>query len=86
MLIQQVAMSTPDFLTLSYNQVPAGAKLRLFGSACANIPAGKSQQELIHLAATLMPEQLLTERLTDYRRWWNNSRYEVEEGGQPHAG
>jgi len=38
------------------------------------------------LAGTLKPEQLLTERPTNYRRWWNNSWYEVEEGGQPHAG
>jgi hypothetical protein len=68
------------------NQVPLGSKLRLFGSAHTNIPSGKSQQEIIHLAATLTPEQLLTERPTNYRRWWNNSWYEVEEGGQSRAG
>ena len=28
----------------------------------------------------------MTERPTNYRRWWNNSWYEVEEGGQPRAG
>ena len=69
-----------------FKQLPPGTKLRLFGSAHTNIPAGKSEQELIHLAATLTPEQLLNERPTNYRRWWNNSWYEVEEGGQPHAG
>jgi hypothetical protein len=69
-----------------FNQVPIGSKLRLFGSAHTNIPSGKSEQELIRLAATLTPEQLLTERPTNYRRWWNNSWYEVEDGGQPHAG
>ena len=63
-----------------------GSKLRLFGSAHTNMPATKNQQELIHLAATLTPQQLLIERPTNYRRWWNNSWYEVEEGGQPHAG
>jgi hypothetical protein len=34
----------------------------------------------------LPAETLLTEAPTNYRRWWNNSWYEVEEGGQPHAG
>lgn len=69
-----------------FNQVPVGSKLRLFGSAHTNMPKTKDQQELIHLAATLPPEQLLTGPPTNYRRWWNNSWYEVEEGGQPHAG
>jgi hypothetical protein len=69
-----------------FNQVPVGAKLRVFGSAHTNMPPGKSEHELIHLAATLSPEQLLTERPTNYRRWWNNSWNEVEEGGQRHAG
>lgn len=69
-----------------FNQVPVGSKLRLFGSAHTNMPTTKNQQEVIHLEATLTPQQLLTERPTNYRRWWNNSWYEVEEGGQPHAG
>jgi hypothetical protein len=69
-----------------FNEVPVGGKLRLFGSAHTNIPEGIDQKQEIHLAATLSPQQLLTERPTNYRRWWNNSWYEVEEGGQPHAG
>ncbi len=32
------------------------------------------------------PSQLLIEKPSNYRRWWNNSWYEVEEGGQPRAG
>jgi hypothetical protein len=36
--------------------------------------------------ATLAPEKLLTEPATNYRRWWNNSWAEVEEGGQTRAG
>ena len=28
----------------------------------------------------------MNEKPTNYRRWWNNSWAEVEEGGQPHAG
>jgi hypothetical protein len=69
-----------------FNQIPVGAKLRLFGSAHTSNLDGKKGQEWNHLAATLPPDQLLTERPTNYRRWWNNSWYEVEEGGQPKAG
>jgi hypothetical protein len=69
-----------------FNQVPVGAKLRLFGSAHTSNLSTKNKQEWNHLAATLPPDHLLTERPTNYRRWWNNSWYEVEEGGQPRAG
>jgi hypothetical protein len=69
-----------------FHQIPIGAKLRLFGSAHTNTPRTKDQKELTHLIATLPPEQLLTEHPTNYRRWWNNSWYEVEEGGQQQAG
>jgi len=69
-----------------FHEIPAGTKLRVFGSAhTAHIAAG-SNRERIHLAATLPPEQLLAERPTNYRRWWNNSWDEVEEGGQNRAG
>jgi hypothetical protein len=69
-----------------FKQVPAGGKLRLFGSAHTTQPPTKDKQQQIHLAATMKPNELLTERATNYRRWWNNSWYEVEEGGQPRAG
>jgi hypothetical protein len=68
-----------------FNEVPTGSTLRVFGSAHTNVATG-SKEERIHLAATLPPRELLTERPTNYRRWWNNSWYEVEEGGQPQAG
>jgi hypothetical protein len=69
-----------------FNEVPVGAKLRLFGSAhTAKIP-GDSRQERARYEATLAPERLLTERPTNYRRWWNNSWYVVEEGGELRAG
>ena len=32
------------------------------------------------------PEQIDTEKATNYRRWWNNPWSVVEAGGQPHAG
>ena len=69
-----------------YNEVPVGTKLRLFGSAHTHVPQSGSREEQNHMMATLAPEQLLSDKPTDYRRWWNNSWYEVEEGGQPNAG
>jgi hypothetical protein len=69
-----------------FREIPKNARLRVFGSAqTAKIDAA-SDKERIHLAATLPPERLLTRRPTNYRRWWNNSWYEVEEGGQTSAG
>jgi hypothetical protein len=69
-----------------FRQIPKSAKLRLFGSAHTSGLDGKSRQDQIHLAATLPPAQLLTAAPTNYRRWWNNSWFEVEEGGQRRAG
>jgi hypothetical protein len=69
-----------------YNDVPVGAKLRLFGSAHTKAIAADSVQERHHREATISPAELLTEHPTTYRRWWNNSWYVVEEGGQTHAG
>jgi hypothetical protein len=69
-----------------YNEVPVGAKLRLFGSAHTTIPGKPSKEERERLLATLPPEVLLAGAPTTYRRWWNNSWHEVEEGGQRKAG
>ena len=68
-----------------FHQVPLGSRLRLFGSAHTNLPENAKRDELVHLQATLPPDRLLSARPTNYRRWWNNSWYEVEEGGQPKA-
>jgi hypothetical protein len=69
-----------------FRRIPPNARLRVFGSAHTARSEGKSKEERAHLAATLPPDQLLTERPTNYRRWWNNSWAEVEEGGQTKAG
>jgi hypothetical protein len=70
-----------------YDDVPVGAKLRLFGSAHTNMPpANDSIQQQMHWAVTVPPAQLLSDPPTNYRRWWNSSWYPVEEGGQRHAG
>ena len=69
-----------------FRNIPAGARLRVFGSAHTARIQAKSKKQRIHLAATLPPERLLAERPTNYRRWWNNSWFAVEEGGQNKAG
>jgi len=69
-----------------FRDIPKGARLRLFGSAHTAKIAGATRAERQHLAATLPADQLLTDPPTNYRRWWNNSWDEVEEGGQTRAG
>jgi hypothetical protein len=69
-----------------YSEVPVGARLRVFGSAHTNTIPGATRAERAHMAATMAPDRLLSERPTNYRRWWNNSWFEVEEGGQTQAG
>ena len=69
-----------------FRRVKVGDKLRVFGSARRYKNKGKTPEEREHLAATLLPEQLLAEAPTNYRRWWNNSWHAVEEGGQRRAG
>lgn len=62
-----------------FRSVPVGGKLRLFGSAHTNaVPKER--------LATAPPEELLSERPTNYRRWWNNGWNVVEAGGQHQAG
>lgn len=70
-----------------YDSLPVGGRLRLFGSAHTHpTPKGMPKNELMHWAVNVTPEDLLNERPTNYRRWWNSSWYAVEEGGEPKAG
>jgi hypothetical protein len=69
-----------------FRDVAVGSKLRIFGSAHTHAPKGQTKDETEHLLATAPADQLLPEPATNYRRWWNNSWHEVEEGGQPRAG
>jgi hypothetical protein len=69
-----------------FREIPKDARLRVFGSAQTAKINAASREERQHLAATLPPDQLLTSQPTNYRRWWNNSWDEVEEGGQTKAG
>jgi hypothetical protein len=69
-----------------FDEVKSSEQLRLFGSAHTMPVTEKNAALRNYLLATLPPNQLLAEQPTNYRRWWNNSWYEVEEGGQPKAG
>ncbi|PWU06751.1 MAG: hypothetical protein C5B51_11610 [Terriglobia bacterium] len=69
-----------------YQDVPAGSKLRIFGSAHTEGLRDRSGDERAHFAATASPATLLSAPATNYRRWWNNSWALVEEGGQRKAG
>jgi hypothetical protein len=69
-----------------FDAVPVGGRLRLFGSAHTAPIEEQRTAERNHLLATLPPDRLLTERPTNYRRWWNNGWSVVEEGGQRQAG
>jgi hypothetical protein len=59
-----------------FGRLATGERLRIFGSAHTNERPGAGRA----------PESMLTERPTNYRRWWNNSWAAVEEGGQAQAG
>ena len=70
-----------------YDDLAVGARLRLFGSAHTHpTPKEMPMKQLMHWAVTVTPEELLHEKPTNYRRWWNSSWYTVEEGGEPGAG
>lgn len=71
-----------------YRNLPEGAKLRLFGSAQTNpnLLKGLNEKQRAYALAHAAPDTLLKSRSTNYRRWWNNSWAEVEEGGAPAAG
>jgi hypothetical protein len=69
-----------------YKPLAVGDRMRLFGSAHSHKLKADSEQQRWKLAATLAPAELLPDPSTNYRRWWNNSWYVVEEGGQRRAG
>jgi hypothetical protein len=85
--ILAITEDSDDQQKVFYDEVPVGARLRVFGSAHeASTPKGMSTQQLMHWAVVTSPEVLLSEPPSNYRRWSNNSWYPVEEGGQNHAG
>lgn len=63
-----------------HDEVPVGGRVIAFGRASVSRrPDGVPQHEV-------PPEQMVTERADNFRRWWNNSWHAVESGGAPGGG
>jgi len=71
-----------------YNRVPVGGKLLAFGTARLARPAGENltDAQVLQARSTMKPEDLVTERASNYRRWWGNSWINVEPGAKDAAG
>lgn len=70
-----------------HTRVPAGGKLRVFGSARnVALPPGLSIEQRNALLVSRTPEEMLSTPPDAYRRWWNNSWFVVEKGGAHLAG
>jgi hypothetical protein len=77
--VKPILVLTGDSETQQYtfhDNVPIGARLRLFGAA-------RVKPKSDH---TTPPDVIVTEPASNYRRWWNNPWSVVEEGGPPKAG
>jgi hypothetical protein len=70
-----------------YQQVPPGARLRLFGTVPAVKLTDSTDRAVQARAAVTAPvEQLIPAGVTNYRRWVNFSWAVIEEGGPERAG
>ena len=71
-----------------YRRLKVNDRMLLFGSAHTNekLFAGMDQKQKVYAIAHTQPDLLLTQPASNYRRWWNNSWYAVEQGGQNQAG
>ena len=71
-----------------FNRLPAGAKLRAFGTAKLSPPSGEglTKKQLSDLQMSMKPEDLVREKATNYRRWWGASWEMVEKGPQNATG
>ncbi len=71
-----------------YNRVPVGGKLVAFGTAKLTRPAGDNltDAQVLQTRYAMNPEDLVTERATNYRRWWGNAWNNVEPGAKDAAG
>ena len=68
-------------------RVPAGARLRIFGTIPApQFPSAKTNEERAAAVFTASPEILIPTGATNYRRWTNFAWNAVELGGQGKAG
>ena len=70
-----------------HTRVPAGGRLRIFGTVPpATFPSAKTPEERAKAAIGAAPETLIPSGATNYRRWTNFGWAVVEEGGQNNAG
>jgi hypothetical protein len=71
-----------------HDDVPVGERLRLFGAVRVHRgDPGQSPEQSWEYAVNTPPEALVPEgSATNYRRWWNNSWFFVEQGGATRAG
>lgn len=74
-----------------YDDVPVGGKFRVFGSAekfdenPQKLPREK-KEEAVALMVTRDPEQLVSKKADNYRRWFGVNWAFVEKGGETKAG
>jgi hypothetical protein len=74
-----------------YDMVPVGGKIRVFGSPDKfdenpmKLPRDK-KEEAIAMMATRDPEQLVSKKADNYRRWFGVNWGFVEKGGETKAG
>jgi len=74
-----------------YDSVPVGSKIRVFGSAekfdenPMKLPRDK-KEEAVAMMVTRDPEQLVSQKADNYRRWFGTNWAFIEKGGETHAG
>jgi hypothetical protein len=74
-----------------YDDVPVGGKIRVFGSAekfdenPQKLPRNQ-KAEAVALMASRDPEQLVSKRADNYRRWFGTNWAFIERGGQTRSG
>jgi hypothetical protein len=70
-----------------HTRVPAGAKLRIFGTVPpVSFPAATTAEARAKALVTATPETLIPSGASNYRRWTNFGWAAVEYGGQNNAG
>jgi hypothetical protein len=74
-----------------YDRLPVGGKIRVFGSAekfdenPQKLPRDR-KAEAVAMLVTRDPEQLVTKKADNYRRWFGANWAFIEKGGEQHAG
>lgn len=71
-----------------FRSLPAGARLRIFGSARTSEPPVRDgrRADYERIRASMTPASMLTVKPNNFRRWWNLSWGRVEQGGPAKAG